>query len=36
MVIGRTGRPEISRFSRLEIPRMHRFFDRAGFGDSSR
>jgi hypothetical protein len=34
-VIDRMGEPGISRFSRVEIPRMHRFFDRAEFDDRS-
>jgi hypothetical protein len=33
---GWEGGHGISRFSRMEIPHMHRFFDRAGSADSSR
>jgi hypothetical protein len=35
-VIDRTGECGTSRFSRMEIPYMHRFFDRAGSDGSSR
>jgi hypothetical protein len=34
-VINKTGEHETSRFSRMEIPRMHRFSDRAGPANNS-